>query len=120
MLTLSKLRGPGYFIKVYFLILHMCIYGCINFQVSSIILTSFRQEIGGERGGVGKRTPQNEPPQSEPPKTSTYIRAKLHTYLNLRPSQYSSSVLSHLETLEPTCILLRYMQETIKEHFWSL
>ena len=43
MLTSAKWRGPWYW-KVYFLKLHY-VYVCTTFQVSSIILTSFRQGI---------------------------------------------------------------------------
>ena len=44
MLTSAKLRGPWYH-KVYFLKLHMCVYLRTKFQVSSIILRSFRQGV---------------------------------------------------------------------------
>ena len=40
-LASAKLRGPWYW-KVYFLKLHMCVNLLTKFQVSSIILTSFR------------------------------------------------------------------------------
>ena len=40
----AKLRGHGYE-KVYFLKLHICVYLRIKFQVSSIILTSFREGV---------------------------------------------------------------------------
>ena len=42
MLTSAKLSGPWYQ-KVYFLKLHMCVYLRTKFEVSSIILTSFKQ-----------------------------------------------------------------------------
>ena len=41
MLTSAKLREPWYW-KVYFLKLHMCVSFLTEFQVSTIILTSFR------------------------------------------------------------------------------
>ena len=44
MLTSARLRGPWYK-KVYFLKLHMIAYLRAKFQVSSIILTSFRQGV---------------------------------------------------------------------------
>ena len=60
MLTSARLRGPWYK-KVYFLKLHMIAYLRAKFQVSSIILTSFRQ-------GVIPPTPspQNEHLKSPP------------------------------------------------------
>ena len=44
MLTSAKLRVVSYY-KVYFLKLRMGVHLRANFQVSSIILTSFRQEV---------------------------------------------------------------------------
>ena len=62
MLISVKLGGLWY-LKVYFLKLHMCMYLRAKFEVSSIILTSFRKELGGgERGWVILSPPtQNEP-----------------------------------------------------------
>ena len=51
MLTSAKLRGPWYY-KVCFLKLYVGVYVGAKFEVSSIILTSFRQgRIRGGRGG---------------------------------------------------------------------
>ena len=47
MLTSAKLRRFWYY-KVYFLKVHMSVYLCAKFQVSSIPLTSFRQGGGEE------------------------------------------------------------------------
>ena len=55
MLTSAKLRGPRHQ-KVYFLKLHMGLYLRAKSEVSSIILTSFRQ--GGWGGGVIKSPPK--------------------------------------------------------------
>ena len=57
-LTSAKLRANWYQ-KVYFLKLDICVYLCTKFQVSSTILTTFRQ-------GVILLLP---PPQKEPLKT---------------------------------------------------
>ena len=57
MLTSAKLRKPWYQ-KIYFLKLYMCVYLRTKFQVSSIIITSFRQ---GEGGWGVLPPPQNEP-----------------------------------------------------------
>ena len=60
MLTSAKLRRPWYQ-KVHFLKLHICVYLGTKFQVSSIILTSFR------KGGVIlPPITQNEPLKSPP------------------------------------------------------
>ena len=55
MLTPAKLRGPWY-LKVYFLKLKMDVYLRAKFEVSSIIITSFRQRMdeGGGGGGAGE------------------------------------------------------------------
>ena len=59
MLTLAKLRDPRYQ-KTHFLKLDMRVYLYAKFQVSGIILTSFR------RGNFTPATPQNEPLKSPP------------------------------------------------------
>ena len=70
-LTSAKLRGRWYY-KVYFLKLNMCEYLRAKFEVSSMILTSFRQEGGEEFNPppIPPRThtlsPQNEPLKSPP------------------------------------------------------
>ena len=71
-LTSAKLRGFWYY-KVYFLKLDMCEYLRAKFEVSSMILTSFRQEGGGEEFNappIPLRThtlsPQNKPLKSPP------------------------------------------------------
>ena len=43
-MTLGKLRN-SYYLKTYILKLHMCVYFRTKFQVSSIILTSFRPGV---------------------------------------------------------------------------
>ena len=48
---------------VYFLKLDMCVYVRAKFEVSSIILTSFRQ---GEGGNFNPLLPQNKPLKSPP------------------------------------------------------
>ena len=58
MLTSAKLRRPWYW-KVYFLKLHMSAYLCTKFNVSSIILMSFRQDVNLTKL-------QNKPLQSPP------------------------------------------------------
>ena len=63
MLTWAKLRKPWYQ-KVYFLKLYVSVYLSTKFQVSSIILTSFRQ-------GRVNFTP---PSSKRTPKTPTQIR----------------------------------------------
>ena len=57
MLTSAKMRGPRHY-KVYFLKLHMGVYLHAKFEVSSIVLTSFRQ-------GGGVILPPFPPPQNE-------------------------------------------------------
>ena len=67
MLTSAKMRGPRHY-KVYFLKLHMGVYLHAKFEVSSIVLTSFRQ-------GGGNFTPL--PPTSKrTPKKPTQIGVK--------------------------------------------
>ena len=56
MLTSAKLRGPRYY-KVYFLKLNMGVYLRVKFEVSSIILTGFRQGVI-LLPPTSKRTPQ--------------------------------------------------------------
>ena len=68
MLTSTKLRAP-YYQKVYFLILHMCVYLSTKFHVSSIILTSFRQ-------GMGVFLLLTHPPQNEPLKSPPRLALK--------------------------------------------
>ena len=58
MLTSAKLRGPWYQ-KTYFLKLHMCVNLHTKFQVSNIILTSFRQ--GGFYPHISKQAPKKAP-----------------------------------------------------------
>ena len=60
MLASAKLREPRYK-KLYFLKLHIDVYLPAKFEVSSIILTSFRQG-----GGNSPHTPQNKPLKSPP------------------------------------------------------
>ena len=57
MLTSARLMGPWYK-KVYFLKLHMIVYLRAKFQVSSIILTSFRQGGNSPDPLTSKRTPK--------------------------------------------------------------
>ena len=42
----------------------MAVYLRVKFQVSSIILTSFRQEVGGGGGEILNHPPKNEPLKS--------------------------------------------------------
>ena len=68
MLTSAKLRRPRHQ-KVHFLKLDMDVYLRPKFEVSSIILTSFRHGKGGggeEGGNFTPSTPQNEPLKSPP------------------------------------------------------
>ena len=71
MLTSAKLRKPRYW-KVYFLKLHMCANLGTKFQVqvSSMILTSFRQEVILPPPPTSKRAP----------KKPTQIRVKTPSY----------------------------------------
>ena len=68
-LTSAKLREPRHY-KVYFIKLHMGVYLRAKFEVSSIILISFRQ--------VGNFTPpplpQNEPLKSAPRSGLNHLR----------------------------------------------
>ena len=68
MLTSATLRGTWYQ-KLYYLKLDMCVYLRAKFEVSSIILTSFR--LGGEGEGVILTLP---PTSRRTPKNATQIR----------------------------------------------
>ena len=57
MLTSAKMRGPRHY-KVYFLKLHMGVYLHAKFEVSSIILTGFRQGGNFTPPPTSKRTPK--------------------------------------------------------------
>ena len=88
MLRSAKLRRPSHR-KVYFPKLHMYLYLCITFQVSSIILTSFRQGgdnrvgIGEGKGGVGVILLLLPSISKQTPKNSTQIRVKKYCSLNI-------------------------------------
>ena len=79
MLTSAKLREPWY-VKLQVkraLKLHMCVYLCTKFQVSSITVTSFRQE-GVAEGEV--ILPLPPPPTSKrTSKEPTQIRVEMKT-----------------------------------------
>ena len=68
MLTSAKMRGPRHY-KVYFLKLHMGVYLRATFEVSSIVLRSFRQ-------GVGANFTPPPPTSKRTPKKPTQIRVK--------------------------------------------
>ena len=82
-LTSAKLRGRWYY-KVYFLKLNMCEYLRAKFEVSSMILTSFRQE-----GGEEFNPPPIPPPHTytltskRTPKKPTQIRVKVSIELSV-------------------------------------
>ena len=86
MLTSAKLRGPWYY-KVCFLKLYVGVYVGAKFEVSSIILTSFRQgriRGGGGEGGEDNTATTPPPSKSKPtPKRTTQIRVKVNQIMCL-------------------------------------